>query len=628
MRKLFLALLLILALLPGTAEATKVYGCTALTGGGTGALDALDGADLLDKDMAVCVVGGISYTYYLDDDSGASEVSPGVIAPNAHAGLKRWILSADWTQKVTYPQWYGAVGDGTTDDSDAWVAAIASLTAGGVIDGGGKTYVVNTHNLTVEVSDVLIRNCTLKRTSTLTGWMLAWAQAADTVGGGLVDVTLIGNPLVAAAGGVVFGSASYKADSYTVRNVTAKTFGQYGVGIEYGSNWLIDGVRVLEHGLTTGTLTSCIGFYVYPKTASSGGVLSNIYSEMSAGAVANTDLNAAAMKLQTHQNLTATNLTAIYGTEETLAIDSVQGIISNVTVIPQGIDAGLSVGNYNEDHSFGDGSQKFTLDGVRIVGTSTYGFVIGGGTDGHAKLTGCTIRNMTGMYAKSLNLSNTKDCVFENWTFDDIRLSTTYNSQTVNSVESTGNTYRNINITGGSGTGVLAIEASDSLFVNVGGSPVTGDTVAGAEIVGDDNVIHGFHFANAASNALKITGSQNQIFYPSLYAITGRSIWFPVGSDTNVVYGLPLAGTGALDSGSGNLFFNRPRRSGATATVADGGTVTHGLGTTPTWVTVNPSTSGEFVSVTAIGATTFTVAIKKHDGNAGTTQTLYWQCGL
>jgi parallel beta-helix repeat protein len=70
------------------------------------------------------------------------------------------------------------------------------------------------------------------------------------------------------------------------------------------------------------------------------------------------------------------------------------------------------------------------------------------------------------------------------------------------------------------------------------------------------------------------------------------------------------------------------RKSGATATVADGGTVTHGLGYEPTWITVNPTVSGEFVSVTAKSSTTFTVAIKKHDNSAGTTQTLYWQCGV
>lgn len=64
---------------------------------------------------------------------------------------------------------------------------------------------------------------------------------------------------------------------------------------------------------------------------------------------------------------------------------------------------------------------------------------------------------------------------------------------------------------------------------------------------------------------------------------------------------------------------------GATAAVADGGTITHGLGSTPTVVLATGSVAGEIVSVTALGATTFTVAIKLHDGTAGTSQTIYWQ---
>ena len=63
---------------------------------------------------------------------------------------------------------------------------------------------------------------------------------------------------------------------------------------------------------------------------------------------------------------------------------------------------------------------------------------------------------------------------------------------------------------------------------------------------------------------------------------------------------------------------------GATASVADGGTITHGHIKTPSVVLCTASTSSEFISVTAIGATTFTVAIKKDDGTAGTTQTVYW----
>ncbi len=62
---------------------------------------------------------------------------------------------------------------------------------------------------------------------------------------------------------------------------------------------------------------------------------------------------------------------------------------------------------------------------------------------------------------------------------------------------------------------------------------------------------------------------------------------------------------------------------GATS-VANGGTISHGLSATPTTVRASPSVSGEMVSVTALGSTTFTVAIIKNDGTAGTTQTVYW----
>ena len=63
---------------------------------------------------------------------------------------------------------------------------------------------------------------------------------------------------------------------------------------------------------------------------------------------------------------------------------------------------------------------------------------------------------------------------------------------------------------------------------------------------------------------------------------------------------------------------------GATS-VADGGTVTHNLATTPIGVIVTGSITGQTVAVTALAATTFTVTIKTDAGAAGTTQTVYWQ---
>jgi len=64
---------------------------------------------------------------------------------------------------------------------------------------------------------------------------------------------------------------------------------------------------------------------------------------------------------------------------------------------------------------------------------------------------------------------------------------------------------------------------------------------------------------------------------------------------------------------------------GATDSTADNTAITHGIGSAPTAVICTPSVAAEFCSVTTIGATTFTVALKKHDGSAGTSQTVYWR---
>lgn len=63
----------------------------------------------------------------------------------------------------------------------------------------------------------------------------------------------------------------------------------------------------------------------------------------------------------------------------------------------------------------------------------------------------------------------------------------------------------------------------------------------------------------------------------------------------------------------------------AAAAVADGGTIAHGCGATPTRLSVIGSVANEIVAVTGLDATNITVAIKKRvDGSAGTAQTIYW----
>lgn len=66
---------------------------TAFTGGAAGvALDSIDGTGLVDGDYAIVTIGATHYFYRLAGSSGASEASPGIIAPDANAGDKRWIL--------------------------------------------------------------------------------------------------------------------------------------------------------------------------------------------------------------------------------------------------------------------------------------------------------------------------------------------------------------------------------------------------------------------------------------------------------------------------------------------------------------------------------------------------------
>jgi hypothetical protein len=63
---------------------------------------------------------------------------------------------------------------------------------------------------------------------------------------------------------------------------------------------------------------------------------------------------------------------------------------------------------------------------------------------------------------------------------------------------------------------------------------------------------------------------------------------------------------------------------GAAPLIGDGGVITHGLGVAPEVALITPSVSGEFVTVTSMDNLHVTVAIKKHDGSAGTAQTLYY----
>lgn len=105
--------------------ANNFFAAISLTGGGTGALDAIDGTLLVDGDAAIVQTDTTVYFYHLDATSGAAESSPDVIEPDTNGGDKRWIKVAI-SGAGALPDYIRIVDekasgtDGGTFTQDAW----------------------------------------------------------------------------------------------------------------------------------------------------------------------------------------------------------------------------------------------------------------------------------------------------------------------------------------------------------------------------------------------------------------------------------------------------------------------------------------------------------------------------
>jgi hypothetical protein len=104
--------------------AENLYWKSALTGGTTTSLDGIDGANLSDTDACVVILLNKAYFYHLDSDSGASESSPDVIAPDTNPGTKRWILAGvyqdDYAKEWVKQQTFDEEAITSTSNSVAW----------------------------------------------------------------------------------------------------------------------------------------------------------------------------------------------------------------------------------------------------------------------------------------------------------------------------------------------------------------------------------------------------------------------------------------------------------------------------------------------------------------------------
>jgi hypothetical protein len=89
--------------------ALNMYWKSGLTGGTSTDLDGIDGANLVDGDVAFVFTTTGVYKYLLDDDGGAGESSPLVIVPDSNPGTKNWVQVGlaepqEWTGQQNFDE--------------------------------------------------------------------------------------------------------------------------------------------------------------------------------------------------------------------------------------------------------------------------------------------------------------------------------------------------------------------------------------------------------------------------------------------------------------------------------------------------------------------------------------------
>ena len=112
----------------------RVYVCTTLTGGTSGALDALPYNSLQDGELSFTITDDYIYVHIFDDTSSASESSPDVIAPDdVGSNTGRWLLRLSFVEPLYIDRTNSRVSIGTsspdrlfhTELSDATVSAVS-----------------------------------------------------------------------------------------------------------------------------------------------------------------------------------------------------------------------------------------------------------------------------------------------------------------------------------------------------------------------------------------------------------------------------------------------------------------------------------------------------------------------
>lgn len=516
---------------------------------------------------------------YLTPGDGGRALWKWVAAEPAHPG-KFQIASGQWyelAEAKVYPDQLGADGTAAADTA-ALLLALAIAPALGVPVGIlPRTYLIDA-NCAVNDDNVFVigddpSQSVLEQVMARTGWGLAWATTGPTAGGGVANLTFRGHPGLTsgANGGLRFGTDSgathHHADGWDAKDLIFDSFAQYGMGVQSGSEWDARRIKVLNHGYTAYNPGSCIGFYVYPldeTTKSRGGNLEDIYSEIS-DASRDFGANSAAIKLQTHVDLTARNIRPVGGTEAVISIDCLErGVIAELDVVMTNNNAsyasraGVVYQSRSSVHGFV--STRCDIPNARVRKrdssvVSINGWLFAGGWSAmaNANTEGLNIGglSMPGLNVGTLSYTVVKGCELKRIECEDFLFGQAVAGGTAHaSLRSNDNRIRDLSVASGPG-------GYDGDASYLSGIKQTAAGNLGWRAYGTGNAYgEGCELANAHStaNQLAIYGTSQKFDKPTVRPGTGRSIRFMTGSSLNEVTD-PVGhagGLGWLDEGTSN----------------------------------------------------------------------------
>lgn len=134
-----------------------------------------------------------------------------------------------------------------------------------------------------------------------------------------------------------------------------------------------------------------------------------------------------------------------------------------------------------------------------------------------------------------------------------------------------------------------------------------------------DIVLTGGSFHNLSNTGLlDFTEIDGNIIIDGIYLRPSNAL---MGNALKYTYNRTFVRSGRYYDGTNEKWLSNR----GTSTISDGGTIAHNLISKPCKIRLTGSVAGEIVTVTNLDVTNITIAIKKHDGTAGTAQTIYWE---